>query len=215
VFGLGIGAGHQHRLVSGPVSELAAAQAQVAVELVTGSDPQLHPATGPRPPFLTLRAIVHAVEGRGSAWRVRSPVLVTVSGAQVSQWSTLLVGTRVSTQARLQTPTPGSDVAAVLRARGPVRVTAPPSPALRLVERVREGLRESVRARPVEPRALVPALVLGDTSAMTPDITEDFQVTGLTHLTAVSGANLTLLLAFLLLLARWVGVRGWWLRVPY
>jgi competence protein ComEC len=212
VFGLGIGAGHQHRLVSGPVSELAAAQALVAVELVTGSDPQLHPATGPRPPFMTLRAVVHAVEGRGSAWQVRSPVLVTVSGAQVSQWSTLLVGTRVSTQARLQTPTPGSDVAAVLRARGPVTVTAPPSPALRLVERVREGLRESVRARPVEPRALVPALVLGDTSAMTPDITEDFQVTGLTHLTAVSGANLTLLLAFLLLLARWVGVRGWWLR---
>jgi competence protein ComEC len=34
----------------------------------------------------------------------------------------------------------------------------------------------------------------------------------LTHLTAVSGANLTLLLAFLLTVARWVGVRGWWLR---
>lgn len=28
----------------------------------------------------------------------------------------------------------------------------------------------------------------------------------------MTGANLTLLLAFLLLLARWVGVRGWWLR---
>ena len=41
----------------------------------------------------------------------------------------------------------------------------------------------------------------------------DFQATGLTHLTAVSGANLTLLLAFLLLGARWVGVRGRGLRV--
>ncbi len=29
---------------------------------------------------------------------------------------------------------------------------------------------------------------------------------------AVSGANLTLLLAFVLLFARWAGVRGWWLR---
>jgi hypothetical protein len=35
----------------------------------------------------------------------------------------------------------------------------------------------------------------------------------LTHLTAVSGANLTLLLAFLLTVARWLGVRSWWLRV--
>jgi competence protein ComEC len=59
----------------------------------------------------------------------------------------------------------------------------------------------------------VPALVLGDTSALRPELTEDFVSTGLTHLTAVSGANLTLLLAFLLTVARWVGVRGWWLRL--
>jgi competence protein ComEC len=59
----------------------------------------------------------------------------------------------------------------------------------------------------------VPALVLGDTSALRPELTEDFVSTGLTHLTAVSGANLTLLLAFLLAMARWAGVRGWWLRL--
>ena len=35
----------------------------------------------------------------------------------------------------------------------------------------------------------------------------------LTHLTAVSGANLTLLLAFLLTVARWIGLRGWNLRL--
>jgi ComEC/Rec2-related protein len=44
-------------------------------------------------------------------------------------------------------------------------------------------------------------------------VSQDFVSTGLTHLTAVSGANLTLLLAFLLTMARWAGVRGWWLRV--
>ncbi|MFP5283485.1 MAG: ComEC/Rec2 family competence protein, partial [Actinomycetes bacterium] len=60
---------------------------------------------------------------------------------------------------------------------------------------------------------LVPALVLGDTESITEDLSADFGTTGLTHLTAVSGANLTLLLAFLLLAARWVGVRGWWLRL--
>ena len=65
------------------------------------------------------------------------------------------------------------------------------------MEQVRAGLRASVAHVSHEPRALVPALVVGDTSAMPAGLVERFRVTGLTHLTAVSGANLTLLLAFL------------------
>ena len=37
---------------------------------------------------------------------------------------------------------------------------------------------------------------------------DDFKVCGLTHLSAVSGTNLTLVVGFLLVIARWVGVRG-------
>ena len=212
VLGLMIGVVQHHRLASGPVSSLAMARAVVTVRLVTSSDPEVRPAAGPRPAYLTLRARLVTIDGRGAAWRVRSPVLLTVSGAEMGRWSALVVGTQMVTQARLEPPQPGADVAAVVRVRGPTTVTAQPSAGLRLVERVRDGLRESVDGRQPEPRALVPALVLGDTSAMTTTITEDFQATGLTHLTAVSGANLTLLLAFLLLFARWLGVRGWWLR---
>jgi competence protein ComEC len=101
----------------------------------------------------------------------------------------------------------------VLRVRNAGIVLAPPALWLQSVDQVRQGLREAVQARAPEPRALVPALVLGDTSAMTPALTADFATSGLTHLTAVSGANLTLLLAFLLITARWIGVRGWGLRV--
>lgn len=212
VFGMTIGAAHHHRLTSGPVSKLAAEEAVVALDLLVRSDPRIYPAAGPRPAYLSVRGTVLTLEGRGRSWRVRSPVLLTVTGAQVADWSGHVVGTRLLTQARLQTPTQGSDIAAVLRVRGPTRVTSAPSAGLRLVERVRRGLRDSVGDRRPEPRALVPALVLGDSSAMTGQITDDFQVTGLTHLTAVSGANLTLLLAFMLLVARWAGVRGWWLR---
>jgi competence protein ComEC len=92
-------------------------------------------------------------------------------------------------------------------------LVADPSRPLRLVERVREGLRTSVAGRAAEPRALVPALVLGDTSGLTAELDEEFAATGLTHLTAVSGANLTLLLAFVLTVSRWLGVRGWGLRL--
>ena len=159
------------------------------------------------------KAATVRVEGRGQSWLVRTPVLVVISGPQVGRWFEIPVGTRVAVDGRLEAPDRGSDVAAVLRVRGAPLVVEPPSPGLRLVERVRAGLREAVADRRPEPRGLVPALVLGDTSSLAAELAQDFQTTGLTHLTAVSGANLTLLLAFLLTVARWIGVRGWWLRI--
>jgi competence protein ComEC len=205
------GALHDHRLRHGPVAELAAAEAIVAVEFRTVTDPHRGDG-GPGPAFLTVRATTETVRGRGEHWRVAAPVLVIGSGAAMAALERLPVGTAVRADARLRTPDTGADFAAVARISGPVAITGEPSPGLRLVERVRAGLREAVRERTDEQRALVPALVLGDTSAITPELEADFVRTGLTHLTAVSGANLTLLLAFLLLLARWAGVRGWWLR---
>ncbi|HET9872632.1 MAG TPA: ComEC/Rec2 family competence protein [Propionibacteriaceae bacterium] len=210
---LAIGALHTARITSGPVSDLGRSEAVVTLVLRTRTDPQVQRAAGRRQEYVLLRGRALIVSGRGSTWAVRSPVLVTASGWQVADWSRLPVGSTVRTEARLQPPHPGSDVSAVVRVRGPTEIVSPPSPGLRAVERVREGLRRSVAHRRVEQRALVPALVLGDTSGITSDITADFQTTGLTHLTAVSGANLTLLLAFLLMMARWVGVRGRWLRL--
>jgi competence protein ComEC len=54
---------------------------------------------------------------------------------------------------------------------------------------------------------------VGDTSGLPAELKAEFAATGLAHLTAVSGANLTLLLAFVLPVARWAGVRGWGLRI--
>nr|WP_238351474.1 ComEC/Rec2 family competence protein [Kribbella shirazensis] len=49
---------------------------------------------------------------------------------------------------------------------------------------------------------------MGDVSGVSTELNADFQTTGLTHLAAVSGTNLTLLLAFVLPLARMAGVRA-------
>ena len=46
------------------------------------------------------------------------------------------------------------------------------------------------------------------TRACPTDLVADFRTCGLTHLAAVSGTNLTLVVGFLLLVARWVGVRA-------
>ena len=80
-----------------------------------------------------------------------------------------------------------------------------------ITNRMRDGLRESMRWSEPKQGGLVPSLVVGDTSKLDETISSDFKATGLTHLTAVSGTNLTLLLAFALPLARFIGVRGRWI----
>ena len=84
---------------------------------------------------------------------------------------------------------------------------APPSPGWRLAAAVRASIRDSA-AGPPAGRALLPALVAGDESALSEETRADFRVSGLTHLLAVSGTNLTLVVGFLVLLGRWLGVRG-------
>ncbi len=200
-------------LAHGPLAALARQRAVADLVLEVRGDARVHPAQGVRPAYASLDAVAVGVAGRGTAWRTRTPVLVVATGAAVAGWSGWPVGSRLAASGRLEAPDAGDAYGAVVRVRAPGALVRPPPPSLRLVERVRAGLRASVADRRAEPRALVPALVLGDTSALTPAVTDDFRTTGLSHLTAVSGANLTLLLAFCLLLARWAGMRGRALRV--
>jgi competence protein ComEC len=209
----GGGAVHAHRLASGPVAELARGGVVVPVLLEVRTDPVLKDAQGGRSGYAVVRVSVRQVSSGGHHWRVRAPGLVVASGEAARAWARLPVGATVTVLAELAAPDRGADIAALLRVRGAPVLASGPSPPKRLVERIRAGLRASVVDRAAEPRALVPALVVGDTSGLSAELQAEFAATGLAHLTAVSGANLTLLLAFVLTSARWAGVRGWWLRV--
>lgn len=206
-----IGGARVQALRTGPLGGLAADQAMVAVELVPRTDLQRTSGAGGEVGW--LRAEARVVEGRGERHRILAPVVVLITGSQLAAWDGIVAGARIRADARLAAPDPGQDVAAVVRIRGAPHQLAPPGPAWRQIEEVRAGLRQAVADRTPEQRALVPALVLGDTSQMTEELRQQFAVTGLVHLTAVSGANLTLLLVFLVGTARAVGVRGGWLRV--
>lgn len=74
-------------------------------------------------------------------------------------------------------------------------------------QRVRAGVQHAVAHTGREASALVPALVDGDDAAVSDEMREDFRRSGLTHLMAVSGTNLTIVLAVVLVLARSAGVR--------
>jgi len=209
-----VGGLRQHSLAASPVARLAADQAIVEISLKTTGDPRpFHPSGPGRSTGVQVPARTLTVSGRGQDWSVHVPVSVMVSGAGTDSWLPLPAGTTVEATARLVPADQRTGAAAVVRIRGPAARVAEPSPGWRLTNRVREGLRTAVAHQPADQRALVPALVVGDTSAMPEAMTGDFRASGLTHLSAVSGANLALMLAFILTAARWIGVRGWWLRL--
>lgn len=118
-----------------------------------------------------------------------------------ARWLQLLPSTRLHLRARLAPPLPQGDrIAAVLRVAGEQapRVIEAPSGPQRLAGRLRGGLREATDGLPPDARALLPGLVVGDTSRVPPELEEAFRATDLTHLLAVSGANLTIVLALLI-----------------
>ncbi|SFF50446.1 competence protein ComEC, partial [Actinacidiphila alni] len=182
----------------GPVPGLAERRAVADVELRVTADPvEARPrvrgaARAPR------MAVIGGEAFRVGATRTRTPVVVMAEG-DIGPWLRLLPSTRIAVTARL-TPSdrPGDHAAALLRPQGPPRVLAPPSAPQRLAAHLRAGLRTASRPLPADARALLPGLVVGDTSALTPELKEAFRATDLTHLTAVSGANLTIVLILLI-----------------
>ncbi|MFI6247943.1 ComEC/Rec2 family competence protein [Streptomyces sp. NPDC051016] len=197
----------------GPVPELASGYTTVTAEVELTGDPWVsrprvrgdHATTA----AVLVRAEVRRVEsGDGTAMTTRSPVLVAVDpqvrapgGGGRARWLGLLPSTRLRVSGRLAPATAGGDrVAAMLRVREwpvPVVVGEPSGPQ-RLAGRLRAGLREATDGLPGDARALLPGLVVGDTSRITPELDEAFKETDLAHTLAVSGSNLTILLALLI-----------------
>lgn len=216
---------HGADLRRGPVPELAREYVSVTAEVELTADPRLsRPQAGGGhavPTAVLIEADVRRVETArdGAEVATRAPVLMIVDARSArpvtrddgqerargpegkAPWLGLLPSTRLRVEARLVPATAGGDrFAAVLRVRGadgPETVGEPSAPQ-RLAGRLRAGLRAATDGLPADARALLPGLVVGDTSRVTPELEEAFRETDLTHTLAVSGANFTILLALLL-----------------
>ncbi|MGW0699377.1 ComEC/Rec2 family competence protein [Streptomyces sp. NPDC002867] len=198
---------HSADVRRGPLPELARQQAHVTLELTVTSDPRpVRPkVVGNRmaPGATVLNAEATRVTGPGGVIAgTRTPVLVMVpAGGAVADWRRLLPSTRLRLAGRLVPPLrPDDPIAAVLRARGsgPPRITGPPTALQRMAGDLRAGLRAATDDLAPDARALVPGLVVGDTSRVPEDLHEAFEATDLTHLLAVSGSNLTIVLILLI-----------------
>ena len=204
---LGVGAVAAIRVAQverNPVATLAREHAAVTVEATVTSDPRS--IAGAYAERQVRRLTVTKVSGRGRTFELRTPVVLLGD----ESWAGVPLGAEVVARGELA-ESDDTDAAALLLGSGPPVVTDEPSVWWRASNRLREALRDSVSGRPADQRAIVPALVDGDESELDPSLSGDFQVTGLTHLLAVSGTNLTLVVGFLLLVARWCRVRGRWL----
>jgi len=149
---------------------------------------------------LLFRAKLITFDGRQTGGRV----VVFASGADYREVS---AGRPAAFRASVSRPMRRDLSVAVLTA-----TDSPRWGTASLVQRAAEGVRgrfaDAARSvLPGEQAAMLPALVLGDTSAVDEHVEDDFRAAGLTHLTAVSGANVTIVCGAVLLSAAVVGPR--------
>ncbi|MDT5134081.1 MAG: competence protein ComEC, partial [Mycobacterium sp.] len=132
----------------------------------------------------------------------------TVVFAPARDFGAVMVGQPMRFRARVTAPTRRDLSVAVLTATGaPTMGRA--GPLNRAAYTVRAGFAAAARrVLPADQAAMLPALVLGDMSTVSPVTGQEFRTAGLTHLTAVSGANVTIVCGAVLFSARLIGPRA-------
>ncbi|WP_461665075.1 ComEC/Rec2 family competence protein [Gordonia sputi] len=149
---------------------------------------------------VTTRVTVLAVGER----RVPSAVADVV--ARAPGWVGLLPGQRVRVLVSMRAPRGGDLSVARLAASGPPTMLGRPPPLQRGAGIVRTTLQQnSAQALTGESAGLLPGLVIGDESALSQDVRDQFRAAGLSHLTAVSGANFALTCGAAIALIRLIG----------
>ena len=181
----------------GPVPLLARRQATATLELTVTKDPR-EGSGGSGRASVVLQATVDRVTAGADSTATRTPVVVIAQGRDSEHWLALLPSTRITATARLLEAESGGDTAAVVLTRGPPHILAGPGPVQRIAGALRAGLRRATDPLAPDPRALLPGLVVGDTSRIPQDLEDAFLATDLAHITAVSGANLSIVLVLLI-----------------
>ena len=124
-----------------------------------------------------------------------------------SRWAQLIPGEQVQVGGLLAPDTYSVLPGVVLNARvGPQLVRAAPW-WQRAAAAIRSRLGANAAALPADAGGLLPGLVVGDTSRISPSLKADAKLTGLTHLLAVSGSHFALLCGLAVLILRRAGPR--------
>ena len=141
-------------------------------------------------------ALVRVIEIRDDEheYRLRSPARLISSEKEFKE---ILPGQEIRLQVLVQ-PSKEGRVAALLINKGSFVVQSQPSRWAKSLDRIRDGLRAASGTG--DSGALIPGMVLGDTSLQSATFKNEMRRSGLTHLVAVSGANFAIVSTFILYL---------------
>ncbi len=202
-------AGHGAVDRAGVVVDLARSRAMVRVTGTVLSEPRVVHRGDERPDLVVVRLRVEEITARGVVSTPSTPVLVFTEAG--NGWEEVRWRARVHALARLSpSREAGADTVAVLAPEGAPTTLSGPSPLLGWAEPARERLRAAVDPLPADARGLIPGLVIGDTSLTPPELTDAMLATGMSHLSAVSGSNVAIVLGAVVLLCQWTGVGRRW-----
>jgi competence protein ComEC len=197
VVGAGFGFGIALRANAVARHPVAAAFGTAAQVVVTPSESALSVGRG----RLMFRASLRQLGPNQMSGRV-------VVFAPARDFNAVMVGEPVRFRARITRPTRHDLTVAVVNAIGqPTMGRA--GPVHRAAHAVRAAFAATARqVLPADQAAMLPALVLGDTSTVSTITTREFRAAGLTHLMAVSGANVTIVCGAVLFSSRLIGPRA-------
>ncbi len=179
-------------LIAGRVSVVAEAE-------ITGSPRALKT---PGPSGLAERwavgAVVRSLTSGGQVTHAQLPVVIL--GGQ--EWQHAGTGQLLRVTGKLRPPDPGRVEAAMLSASSPPARLAAAQDWQQVPATLGKRFASASAWLAPDARGLLPGMVTGDTGGLDEELEAAMKTVGLTHLTAVSGANCSLILGALLLAAR-------------
>jgi competence protein ComEC len=173
---------------------------RAAIELRTRAEVEGTLVDDPSGPRFEVQALVRLGRVNGASAGGRT-VLLVGGGEVTSRLRVLAAGDHVTVQGTVE-PLSGFDAryrwrhaAARVQVSELVDFGPPRSPLGRLANTARAAVLRGGAGIPATERALLAGFLLGDTRALPDDLVDDFRDAGLSHLLAVSGANVAFVLA--------------------
>ena len=200
--GAGLMALHERALQTSIIAPLLDKKISVQITAEVLTDPK-HGEPKQMVGFLkpaTTTALVSVITIRIQTVRYKTHVPLRFTTAQRF---TALPGSVISCIGILYS-TPEKRVAGLFAERGPIVQLHGPGGIGRVTGAIRSDFRSVAQRVGGTSGALIPGLVLGDTSLETHAFVNEMLLSGLTHLTAVSGENFAIIAAFVLWLLQWI-----------
>ena len=189
--GVSAAAVHLNALNSEPLQTWVAGQQTVdligIVESESKEDQSANARLWSQAPQMRWSIASSEIELRGELWHIELPISVK------SPWQPPPIGSLVKIHGKLSEGEAPHSAAQLQSNRNPV-VLAPPGIIDASANALRAGLQRALVGRPVASGALVAGLAIGEQSTQPQELKDAMRTAGLSHLTAVSGGNLAILI---------------------